>query len=58
MNYSKCRTCKHYDLFFDACELYTEEIYLGEGDYDDKPVRIKNISEDECEYEQKVDNND
>lgn len=52
MDFSKCRTCKHYDLFFDACELYTEEIYLGEGDYDNKPVRIKNISEDECEYEE------
>lgn len=51
MNIEKCRTCKHYNSFFGSCDLYYKEVYLGEGDFDVQPVRVKNISSEECEYE-------
>lgn len=53
MNINKCRTCKHYDSFFMACSLYTEDVYLGEGDIDVYPVGVQNITKSECEYEVK-----
>lgn len=52
MDISRCKTCKNYEDFFGSCELYVRDVYLGEGDWDIQPVRIKNIDEDECEYEE------
>ena len=51
MKIYKCMTCKHYNSFFCSCDLYYEEKYIGEGDFDIKPVSIKSVSELECEYE-------
>lgn len=48
----KCRTCKHYDSFFDSCNLYVKDVYLGEGDWDEQFIRIKEVEESECEYEE------
>ena len=53
MKINKCKSCKHYDLFFNSCDLYYSEVYLGEGDFDLQPVSIKSISKSECEYEVK-----
>ena len=53
MNTDKCVSCKHYNSFFYSCDLYYEERYIGEGDFDILPVSTKNISKSECEYEQK-----
>lgn len=50
MNISKCKTCKYYESFFGSCKLYTQDVYLGEGDWDVYPVSIKSVSESECEY--------
>lgn len=36
-----------------ACSLYTEEVYLGEGDIDFYPVGVQNVTKSECEYEVK-----
>ena len=57
MNLDKCRNCKHYDTFFNSCSLYYEEQYVGEGDFDIRPVSIRNVNKSECEYEQKEVNN-
>ena len=51
MKIEKCRTCKNYDSFFNACTLYTEEVYLGEGDFDSYYSSIEDISSKECKYE-------
>ena len=49
---TKCRTycqnCTHYNSFFGSCNLYYEEVYIGEGEYDIRPVRVERISEAEC----------
>ena len=58
MNRNKCTSCKHYEPFFSSCNLYQEEVYLGEGDFDVMPVSIKDVSKSECEYEAKEVNND
>lgn len=50
MKRDKCISCKHYEPFFNSCHLYVGEVYLGEGDYDIRPVDIKNISKVECNY--------
>ena len=57
MSKNKCKKCKHYDSFFNGCNLYYEEVYLGEGDFDVMPVSIKDVSKLECEYEAKEVNN-
>ena len=49
-----CQNCVHYDLFFGSCNLYYEEVYIGEGEYDIQPVRVERISEVECEHEAKL----
>lgn len=51
MTKDKCQYCKHYDSFFASCNLYVKDVYLGEGEWDIRPVRIKDVEEDECEYE-------
>ena len=48
-----CQNCTHYDSFFGSCNLYYEEVYMGEGEYDIYPVRVERISEAECEFEVK-----
>lgn len=53
MKRDKCISCKYYEPFFNSCNLYQEEVYLGEGDFDVMPVDIKNVSKSECEYESK-----
>lgn len=53
MKRNKCITCKHYNSFFGSCDLYYEEIYLGEGDFDVHPVSIKSVNKSECKYEAK-----
>lgn len=55
MNRNKCVTCKHYCSFFNSCNLYYEEIYMGEGDFDVQPVSVRNVNKSECEYEAKDD---
>lgn len=52
MTKDKCKYCKHYDSFFDSCKLYVKDVYLGEGEWDIQPVRIKNIEESECGFEE------
>jgi hypothetical protein len=58
MKIDKCISCKHYEPFFNSCNLYQEKVYLDEGDFDVMPVSIKNVSKSECKYEQKEVNND
>lgn len=58
MNINKCISCKHYEPFFSSCGLYDEEAYIGEGDFEIRPVSIRSVSWLECEYEQKEVNND
>ena len=53
MKIDKCETCKHYDSFFGSCGLYYQDVYLGEGDFEVRPVSIKSVSKLECEYEAK-----
>ena len=54
---AKCRTCcqdcVYYDSFFGSCNLYYEEVYIGEGEFQERPVRVERISESECEYTKK-----
>ena len=50
-----CQDCVHYDSFFGSCNLYFEEVYIEEGEYNIQPVRVEKISETECEYEVKND---
>ena len=54
MNINKCKSCRFYDTFFNGCLLYSDEVYLGEGDFDIVPVNIKNVSKLECEYTKKA----
>ena len=58
MKINKCKSCKHYDSFFNSCNLYYNEVYLGEGSFEYSPVGIKNITTSECEYEVKNDRQD
>lgn len=53
MKINKCKTCEHYNIFFDSCSLYYDEIYLGEGDFEYRPVSIKRITQNECKYKKK-----
>ena len=54
MNINKCKTCVFYEPFFNSCSLYSEEVYLGEGDFDVMPVSIKEVSWLDCEYTKKA----
>lgn len=54
MNIKKCKTCTLYDSFFNSCYLYFDEIYLGDGMFDLRPVNIKKISKSECQYTKKA----
>lgn len=56
MNIRKCKNCVFYEPFFNSCNLYQEEVYLGEGDFDVMPVNIKSISKSECEYTKEAGN--
>ena len=58
MKRDKCISCKHYEPFFNSCNLYQEEVYLGEGDFEVRPVSIRTVDWLECEYKQKEVNND
>lgn len=51
MKVDKCKNCKHYNPFFNSCDLYYEDVYLGEGDFEVHPVSIKSISKSECKQE-------
>lgn len=53
MKRDKCISCKHYEPFFSSCGLYDEEIYIGEGDFEIRPVSIRSVNKSECEYEAK-----
>lgn len=46
MKRDKCISCKYYEPFFNSCNLYQEEVYLGEGDFDVMPVSIRNCAND------------
>lgn len=48
MKIDKCKNCKHYNPFFNSCDLYYEDVYIGEGDFEVHPVNIKSISKSEC----------
>lgn len=52
MKVDRCKNCKHYDSFFNSCDLYYKEVYLDEGDFDIQPINVKGVSELECEYEE------
>lgn len=56
MRISKCKTCKNYNKFYNSCDLYFDEVYLGEGDYDIVPVSIRRISTKDCQYEKEENN--
>ena len=51
MKIDKCKNRKHYNSFFNSCDLYYEEVYIGEGDFEVHPVSIKSISKSECKQE-------
>lgn len=53
MNIEKCRTCKHFESFFNSCSIYIKEVYVDEGESDYQPVRIKDVSKSECKYRYK-----
>ena len=53
MNIEKCRTCKHFEGFFNGCGIYIKEVYIDEGEVDYQPVRIKDVSKSECKYRYK-----
>lgn len=53
MNIEKCRTCKHFESFFNSCGVYIKEVYVDEGESDYQPVRIKDVSKSECKYRYK-----
>ena len=53
MDIKTCKNCQHYDSFFGTCDLYYEEIYVGDGDFEERPMSIRNINGAECEYKQK-----
>ena len=57
MKINQCKNCKHYNPFFDSCDIYHEEVYLDEGDFEVRPVSIKSVRKLklECEYEAKKD---
>lgn len=54
MNIKKCKTCAFYEPFFNSCNLYQDEIYLDEGDFNVIPTDIKYVSKLECEYTKKA----
>ena len=54
MNINKCKSCILYNQSFNTCCLYFDEIYLGDGMFDIRPVNIKKISELECKYTKKA----
>jgi hypothetical protein len=56
MRISKCKTCKNYNKFYNSCDLYFDEVYLGEGDYDIVPVSIRRITTKDCQYEKEKNN--
>ncbi len=53
MDIHKCITCKHYCLLFNSCNLYYKGLYVGQEDFDIRPISIRDIEESECEYEVK-----
>ncbi len=58
MNINKCKTCIFYEPFFGSRDLYDEKVYIGEGDFEIRPVSIRSVNKSECEYKQKEVNND
>ena len=54
MDLSKCKTCVNYDSFFGSCDLWIEEVYLGEGEVDVRPTKISSIDGKMCDYERMV----
>lgn len=53
MKRDKCISCKYYEPFFNSCNLYQEEVYLGEGDFDVMSVSIRSVNKSGCKYEAK-----
>lgn len=53
MKIDKCKNCEHYNYFLNSCNLYYQEVYLGEGDWDTQHVRISEINKSECKYKAK-----
>lgn len=43
MDINKCKSCKHYVPFIDGCDLSFEEVYLGDGDFEDYPMYVTYI---------------
>ena len=58
MKRDRCISCKHYEPFFSSCDLYDEEVYTGEGNFEVRPVSIRTVGWLECEYETKEANYD
>lgn len=53
MNINKCKSCEYYELFFSSCTLYDEEVYIGDGDFEVRPISIRNIKKSECKYKKR-----
>ena len=54
MDINKCKSCKHYEPFFSSCKLYSEEVYMGEGEFEERSVSIRAINVKECKYIKKA----
>lgn len=51
MNINKCKSCKYYVPFFDGCILYNKRVYSRDGSFEDYPINITYIKNDECKYD-------
>lgn len=51
MDIERCKTCKNYEKFFNSCNLYYKCVYLGDGEYGEQPVSIREIPNEDCDYE-------
>lgn len=54
MNINKCKSCEYYEPFFSSCNLYFETLYIGDGDFEGRPVSIRVINTKECKYKKKA----
>lgn len=50
MKINKCKSCAFYEPYFSSCVLYDEEVYIGEGDFEIRPVSIRSVNKSECGY--------
>lgn len=52
MNIERCKTCKRYDKFYNACDIFVRYVNLGNGELPKaQPVSIYEVPKEECNYE-------